>query len=41
LVPSEKGFLCEVRKAPPTRLEKEHFNESMKKAISKIRKEVL
>jgi predicted transcriptional regulator len=32
---------CEVRKAPPTRLEKEHFNESMKKAIAKIRKEVL
>lgn len=32
---------CEVRQAPPLRLEKEHFNEEMKKAIDKIRKEML
>lgn len=31
---------CEVRKAPALRLEKENFNESMKKAIAKIRKEI-
>ncbi|MDN3691527.1 helix-turn-helix transcriptional regulator [Chryseobacterium tructae] len=30
---------CEVRQAPPVRLEKEHFNLSMKNAIEKIRKE--
>lgn len=30
---------CEVRQAPPIRLEKEHFNLSMKNAIEKIRKE--
>lgn len=32
---------CEARKTPPTRLEKENFNESMKKSIAKIRKEML
>lgn len=32
---------CEVRKAPALRLEKENFNESMKKSIAKIRKEIL
>ena len=32
---------CDVRKTPPTRLEKENFNESMKKSIAKIRKELL
>ena len=32
---------CDVRKSPPTRLEKENFNESMKKSIAKIRKEIL
>jgi predicted transcriptional regulator len=32
---------CEVRQAPPIRLEKENFNEEMKKAIAKIRKEIL
>ena len=32
---------CEVRKAPPIRLEKEIFNEDMKRAIEKIRKEVI
>lgn len=32
---------CEVRMAPPIRLEKEQFNEDMKKAIEKIRKENL
>lgn len=32
---------CEVRMAPPVRLEKEQFNEDMKKAIEKIRKENL
>lgn len=31
---------CEVRQAPPIRLEKENFNEEMKKAIAKIRKEI-
>ncbi|MGG7436474.1 helix-turn-helix domain-containing protein [Chryseobacterium arthrosphaerae] len=30
---------CEVREAPPVRLEKEHFNLSMKSAIEKIRKD--
>ncbi|SIS80143.1 hypothetical protein SAMN05421786_102200 [Chryseobacterium ureilyticum] len=30
---------CEERQAPPVRLEKEHFNLSMKSAIEKIRKE--
>lgn len=30
---------CEVRQAPPVRLEKEHFNLSMKNAIEKIRKQ--
>ncbi len=30
---------CEVRMAPPLRIEKENFNEEMKKAIEKIRKE--
>ncbi|MCP1301111.1 helix-turn-helix domain-containing protein [Chryseobacterium sp. S0630] len=29
---------CEVRQAPPVRLEKEHFNLSMKNAVEKIRK---
>ena len=32
---------CEVRQAPPIRLEKEIFNENMKKSIQKIRKEIL
>lgn len=32
---------CEVRQAPAIRLEKENFNESMKKSIAKIRKEIL
>lgn len=32
---------CEERKAPPIRLEKELFNEDMKKAIEKIRKDLL
>ena len=32
---------CEVRQAPPLRLEKEIFNENMKKSIQKIRKEIL
>ncbi|KIA88034.1 DNA-binding protein [Kaistella jeonii] len=32
---------CEVRQAPPLRLEKEIFNENMKKSIQKIRKEML
>jgi len=32
---------CEVRKAPPTRLDKENFNENMKKSIAKFRKEIL
>ncbi|MCJ7933124.1 MAG: helix-turn-helix domain-containing protein [Chryseobacterium sp.] len=30
---------CEVRQAPPVRLEKEHFNLSMKSSVEKIRKE--
>ncbi|MDM1556837.1 MULTISPECIES: helix-turn-helix domain-containing protein [Chryseobacterium] len=30
---------CEVRQAPPVRLEKEHFNLSMKNAIEKIKKD--
>lgn len=29
---------CEVRQAPPVRLEKEHFNLSMKSSVEKIRK---
>ncbi|RKE83012.1 helix-turn-helix domain-containing protein [Chryseobacterium sp. AG363] len=29
---------CEVRRAPPVRLEKEHFNMSMKSSVEKIRK---
>ena len=32
---------CEVRQAPPVRLEKERANEAMKNAITSIRKEVL
>ena len=32
---------CEVRKAPPTRIEKELFNENMKKEIAKIQKTIL
>ena len=32
---------CEVRQAPPLRLEKEIFNENMKKSIQKIRKDIL
>lgn len=32
---------CEVRQAPPLRLEKEIFNENMKKAIQMIKKEVM
>jgi predicted transcriptional regulator len=32
---------CDARKTPPIRLEKENFNESMKKSIAKIRKEML
>lgn len=32
---------CEVRQAPPIRLEKELFNEEMKKSIEKIRKNLL
>lgn len=32
---------CEVRQAPPLRLEKEIFNENMKLSIQKIRKEIL
>lgn len=31
---------CEVRQAPPRRLEKEHFYEEMKAAISKIKSEL-
>jgi transcriptional regulator with XRE-family HTH domain/predicted transcriptional regulator len=34
-------FDCEVRQAQPFRLDKEKFNEDMKKAIVKIRKEFL
>ncbi|AZA77789.1 XRE family transcriptional regulator [Chryseobacterium sp. G0186] len=30
---------CEIRQAPAVRLEKEHFNSSMKNSIEKIRKE--
>ena len=32
---------CEVRKSPPIRLEKENFNDEMKKAIAKIRKDII
>lgn len=32
---------CEVRQAPPVRLEKEQFNLEMKKSIEKIRKNVI
>ena len=32
---------CEVRQAPPLRLEKDLFNENMKKAIQMIKKEVM
>ena len=32
---------CEVRQAPPIRLEKELFNEEMRKSIQKIRKNLL
>lgn len=32
---------CEVRKAPPARIEKELFNENMKFQIQKIRKKIL
>ena len=32
---------CEVRMAPPVRLEKEQFNEDMKMAIGKIRREFI
>ena len=32
---------CEVRQAPPTRLEKEHFNSSMKNSIERLRKDIL
>ncbi|ASK30490.1 DNA-binding protein [Chryseobacterium sp. T16E-39] len=31
---------CDVRQAPPVRLEKEYFNQSMKNSIEKIRKEI-
>jgi len=31
---------CEVRQAPPVRLEKEHFNRNMKNAIERIRKTI-
>ncbi|EJL69082.1 helix-turn-helix domain-containing protein [Chryseobacterium populi] len=31
---------CEVRQAPPVRLEKEHFNLNMKNAIEKMRKNI-
>lgn len=31
---------CEVRQAPPVRLDKEHFNLSMKNAIDKMRKNI-
>ncbi|WP_312993299.1 helix-turn-helix domain-containing protein [Chryseobacterium flavum] len=31
---------CEVRQAPPVRLEKEHFNLNMKNSIEKIRKDL-
>ncbi|WP_317126280.1 hypothetical protein [Chryseobacterium sp. 3008163] len=32
---------CEVRQAPPIRLEKEYFNLSMKNSVEKIRKSIL
>ena len=32
---------CEVRQAPPVRLEKESFNSDMKKSIEKIRKDLI
>ena len=32
---------CEVRQAPPVRLEKEYFNSSMKNSIEKLRKDIL
>jgi predicted transcriptional regulator len=32
---------CEVRQAPPIRLEKEYFNLSMKNAVEKLRKDIL
>lgn len=32
---------CEVRMAPPIRIEKEQFNEEMKKAIEKIRRDFI
>lgn len=32
---------CEVRQAPPVRLEKAIFNENMKKSIEKIRREII
>ncbi len=32
---------CEVRQSPPIRLEKENFNDEMRKAIDKVRKEIL
>ncbi|QCX52962.1 helix-turn-helix domain-containing protein [Elizabethkingia sp. JS20170427COW] len=32
---------CEVRKSPPIRLDKENFNENMKKSIAKIRRDLL
>jgi len=32
---------CEVRQAPPIRLEKEYFNVSMKNSVDKIRKNIL
>jgi transcriptional regulator with XRE-family HTH domain/Zn-dependent peptidase ImmA (M78 family) len=32
---------CEVRQAPPIRLEKEYFNSSMKNSIERVRKDVL
>ena len=32
---------CEVRQSPPIRLEKENFNDEMRKAIDMVRKEIL
>ncbi|WP_434981618.1 helix-turn-helix domain-containing protein [Daejeonia sp. YH14] len=32
---------CDVRQAPPIRIEKETFNENMKKAVAKFRKDLL
>ncbi len=32
---------CEVRQSPPIRLERENFNDEMRKAIDKVRKEIL